>query len=69
MVDEPKPNKKISNSATGGIVAAPVVKEVVTRIAPLLNVDPIKYPRTSHAVSDNMLDSSYQSVLEHIKLR
>ncbi len=69
MVDEPKPNKKISLTATGAIVAAPVVKEVIEHIAPLLNVKVVNYTPTIHAVSDNMLDSSYSDTLKQIKLR
>ncbi len=69
MVDEPKPNKTISLTATGAIVAAPVVKEVIEHIAPLLNVKVINYTPTIHAVSDNMLDSSYSDTLKQIKLR
>jgi cell division protein FtsI (penicillin-binding protein 3) len=69
MVDEPKPNKKISLTATGAIVAAPVVKEVIEHIAPLLNVKVVNYTPTTHAVSDNMLDSHYMDELKQIKLR
>lgn len=69
MVDEPKPNKKISLTATGAIVAAPVVKEVIEHIAPLLNVKVVNYTPTTHAVSDNMLDSHYTDELKQIKLR
>jgi cell division protein FtsI (penicillin-binding protein 3) len=69
MVDEPKPNKTISLTATGAIVAAPVVKEVIEHIAPLLNVKVVNYTPTIHAVSDNMLDSSYGDTLKQIKLR
>jgi len=69
MVDEPKANRDISRFATGGIVAAPVVKEVVTRIAPLLNVKPHKYLPTAHSVSENMLGQNYHSVLNTVKLR
>lgn len=69
MVDEPKPNKKISLTATGAIVAAPVVKEVIEHIAPLLNVKVVNYTPTIHAVSDNMLDARYSDTLKQIKLR
>ena len=41
MVDEPKGNKRTHNYATGGWVAAPIVKNVITRIAPMLGVTPI----------------------------
>lgn len=69
MVDEPKPNKEISLTATGAIVSAPIVKEVVEHIAPILNIKPIHYPQTPHAVSENMLDDDYKNELKHIKLR
>ena len=40
MVDEPKPNKKISPYATGGVVGAPAVGDIVRQIAPILDVKP-----------------------------
>jgi cell division protein FtsI (penicillin-binding protein 3) len=69
MIDEPKPNVKISRYATGGVVAAPIIKQVVEHIAPLLNIKPLHYPQTPHAVSENMLDKEYSHDLEKIKLR
>lgn len=41
MIDEPKPTEYSHNYATGGWVAAPVVKAVVERMAPLLGVEPL----------------------------
>ncbi|UUX49096.1 penicillin-binding protein 2 [Nisaea acidiphila] len=41
MVDEPKGNKSSFGYATGGWVAAPAVKRIVERAAPLLNVAPV----------------------------
>ena len=40
MVDEPKGTKETYGYATGGWVAAPVVRAVVERVAPLLGVAP-----------------------------
>jgi cell division protein FtsI (penicillin-binding protein 3) len=40
MVDEPKGNKKTYGYATGGWVAAPVVRRVVERMAPLVGIMP-----------------------------
>ncbi len=40
MVDEPKGNKSTFNYATGGWVAAPAMRNVVERIAPILGVAP-----------------------------
>lgn len=40
MVDEPKGNKSTFGFATGGWVAAPVVREVIARAAPILGVAP-----------------------------
>jgi len=37
-VDEPKGNKKSHGYATAGIVAAPIVREIVERVAPILGV-------------------------------
>ena len=39
MLDEPKPEKN-SKFVTGGIVAAPIIKNIVNRIAPILNISP-----------------------------
>ena len=41
MLDEPSGNKQTFGYATGGWVAAPVVRNVVFRIAPLLDVHPV----------------------------
>ena len=41
MVDEPKPQEHSYGNATAGWVAAPVIAEIVNRIAPILNVHPI----------------------------
>ena len=41
MVDEPKPQKHSYGYATAGWVAAPVIAEIVNRIAPILNVHPV----------------------------
>ncbi|RDD61285.1 peptidoglycan D,D-transpeptidase FtsI family protein [Ferruginivarius sediminum] len=40
MVDEPKGHKGTFGFATGGWVAAPVVREVISRAGPLLGVEP-----------------------------
>ena len=41
MLDEPSGNKETFGYATGGWVAAPVVRETIARIAPLLGVRPV----------------------------
>ena len=41
MLDEPKGNKSTGYYATGGQVAAPIVKQVVSRIGPMLGVMPV----------------------------
>jgi len=41
LVDEPKPQEHSYGYATAGWVAAPVIAEIVNRIAPILNVHPI----------------------------
>ena len=43
MVDEPKGIEETYGYATGGWVAAPVVREVIRRAAPLLGVDPVTH--------------------------
>lgn len=41
MLDEPKGDRSTGYFATGGQVAAPVIKQVVARIAPILGVMPV----------------------------
>ena len=41
MVDEPKGTKETHGFATGGWVAAPAVRNIIERSAPLLGVDPV----------------------------
>ncbi|WP_208539290.1 peptidoglycan D,D-transpeptidase FtsI family protein [Algihabitans albus] len=53
MVDEPKPTDYSFGYATGGWVAAPVVKSVVERMAPLLGIEPQAEPAEEPAVSDD----------------
>ena len=40
MLDEPKGDKKTFGYATGGWVAAPVVKQIISRVAPMMAVAP-----------------------------
>tara|TARA_B100000579_G_scaffold126806_1_gene102227 strand:- start:141 stop:1805 length:1665 start_codon:yes stop_codon:yes gene_type:complete len=41
MIDNPKPQKFSSGYATGGWVAAPIIKKFINRIAPILKIYPI----------------------------
>ena len=41
MIDEPKGNKESQGYATGGWVAAPAVKRIIARSAPLLGIHPV----------------------------
>jgi cell division protein FtsI (penicillin-binding protein 3) len=41
-IDEPKPNKESHGYATGGWVAAPAVKRLIERMAPLVGIAPIE---------------------------
>ncbi|MGQ0663362.1 MAG: peptidoglycan D,D-transpeptidase FtsI family protein [Pseudomonadota bacterium] len=41
MLDEPKGNKSTLGYATGGWVAAPIIGRVVSRIAPVLGIEPV----------------------------
>lgn len=41
MLDEPIGNKSTGGYATGGMVAAPVVRKIISRIAPMLDVMPV----------------------------
>jgi cell division protein FtsI (penicillin-binding protein 3) len=49
MIDEPKGKPETGGEATGGIVAAPVVREVVLRVAPLLKLVPADPPAPAAA--------------------
>lgn len=42
MIDEPKGTKQTHGFATGGWVAAPVIKRVVERMGPLVSIEPIE---------------------------
>ncbi|MDF2765787.1 MAG: hypothetical protein K0S81_2781, partial [Rhodospirillales bacterium] len=50
-VDEPKPNKDSHGYATGGWVAAPAVKRLVERMAPLVGIAPVKEEEAPDAAS------------------
>ena len=41
MIDEPKPQKHSYGYTTAGWVAAPVIAEIINRVAPILNVHPV----------------------------
>jgi cell division protein FtsI (penicillin-binding protein 3) len=41
LVDEPKGSKSTFGFATGGWIAAPVISNIVSRIAPILNIAPV----------------------------
>ena len=41
LLDEPRGTPETGNRATGGLTAAPVAGRVITRIAPILGLDPI----------------------------
>ena len=54
MIDNPKPQEFSGGRATGGWVVAPVVKKLVTRIAPILDVKP--QLESSSKFSNNLLN-------------
>ena len=58
MVDEPKGTKKTFGHASGGWVAAPVVKEIVERIGPLLGVEPLPAEAVASADIDMTPESA-----------
>lgn len=41
MLDEPKGTKETAGFATGGATAAPAVRDIISRIAPILNIVPV----------------------------
>ena len=57
MVDEPKATKDTFGYATGGWVAAPVVRRVVERVAPLLGVVP-RQRDEEQGVEDHLIPAS-----------
>jgi cell division protein FtsI (penicillin-binding protein 3) len=44
MLDDPKPSKETYNYATAGWNAAPTLGEIVSRIAPILDIHPVSEP-------------------------
>jgi cell division protein FtsI (penicillin-binding protein 3) len=50
-IDEPKPNKESHGYATGGWVAAPAIKRLVERMAPLVGIAPMKEEEVPDAAS------------------
>ena len=62
LIDEPKPQiKKLNHGyTTGGQVAAPVVKEIIKKIAPVLNIHPIdtNLPNIEQALELNLLNTN-----------
>ena len=54
MIDNPKGQKISFGHRTAGWVAAPVIKQIVTRIAPILDVKP--QLQSSSKLSNNLLD-------------
>ena len=56
MVDEPKGNEESFGYATGGWVAAPAVKRIISRMAPLYGILPIdeKSPEIRQILNVNL---------------
>ena len=56
MLDEPIGTKETLGQATGGWVAAPIIKKVIQQIAPILGIAPVnedtKKVRQKLAISD-----------------
>jgi cell division protein FtsI (penicillin-binding protein 3) len=52
LVDEPKQNNINHGFATGGMVAAPVVSSIISKIAPILGISPVDHndPKISKAL-------------------
>jgi cell division protein FtsI (penicillin-binding protein 3) len=55
VVDEPKPNKESHGYATGGWVAAPAVRRVVERMAPVVGIAPVRPDETVPGPDSNLL--------------
>ena len=49
LIDEPQQNKINYGFATGGMVAAPVISNIITKIAPILTITSIDYKSTKIA--------------------
>lgn len=62
MIDEPKGNKSTHGYATGGWVAAPVIRRVVERMAPLLGMTPANLDETDQD-QDNAMDQAGERLL------
>jgi cell division protein FtsI (penicillin-binding protein 3) len=55
VIDEPKPNKESHGYATGGWVAAPAVRRVVERMAPVVGIAPVRPDETVPGPDSNLL--------------
>lgn len=60
MIDEPKGTKETHGFATGGWVAAPVVKRLVERMGPLVSIAPIE---------DSIADEPIEELLVQVRAR
>lgn len=58
MIDEPKGTKETHGFATGGWVAAPVVKRLVERMGPLVAIEPI---------DDSVADEDIEQLMVHVR--
>ena len=41
MIDEPKGNKQTAGFATGGWISAPIVANIISRVAPMMGIRPV----------------------------
>ena len=66
MLDEPIGTKETFGRATGGWVAAPIIKRVVEQIAPILGIAPVN--EASQQIRRTLAIDEYQLKVEARKL-
>jgi cell division protein FtsI (penicillin-binding protein 3) len=65
MVDEPKGNKQTAGFATGGWIAAPVVNNIISRMAPMMGIRPV-FDIPEDAVNQYWVNNANQKFLHAI---
>jgi cell division protein FtsI (penicillin-binding protein 3) len=65
MVDEPKGNKSTSGFATGGWIAAPIVGNIISRMAPMMGIRPV-FDIPEEAVNKYWVNNANQKFLHAV---
>jgi cell division protein FtsI (penicillin-binding protein 3) len=65
MIDEPKGNKKTAGFATGGWISAPIVGNIISRIAPMYGIRPV-FDVPEDAVNKYWVNNANQKFLHAV---